>query len=98
MNSFSRVILFTLFLVVFAFSGVSLAQTPAPRATPPPDEDTGQLKTFEVRLPVTVTLKKELVPGLTRGDFAVFEDGVQQEVCLLYTSPSPRDRQKSRMP
>ena len=22
----------------------------------------------------------------------------QQEVCLLYTSPSPRDRQKSRMP
>ena len=23
---------------------------------------------------------------------------VKQEVCLLYTSPSPRDRQKSRMP
>ena len=23
---------------------------------------------------------------------------VQNEVCLLYTSPSPRDRQKSRMP
>ena len=22
----------------------------------------------------------------------------QDEVCLLYTSPSPRDRQKSRMP
>ena len=22
----------------------------------------------------------------------------KQEVCLLYTSPSPRDRQKSRMP
>ena len=22
----------------------------------------------------------------------------QQEICLLYTSPSPRDRQKSRMP
>ena len=22
----------------------------------------------------------------------------QNEVCLLYTSPSPRDRQKSRMP
>jgi len=83
MNSFSRVILFTLFLVVFAFSGVSLAQTPAPRATPPPDEDTGQLKTFEVRLPVTVTLKNDLVPGLTRGDFTVFEDGVQQEVTFF---------------
>ena len=83
MNSFSRVILFTLFLVVLAFSGVSLAQTPTPRPTPPPDDDTGQLKTFEVRLPVTVTLKKELVPGLTRGDFAVFEDGVQQEVTFF---------------
>ena len=22
----------------------------------------------------------------------------QMEICLLYTSPSPRDRQKSRMP
>ena len=25
-------------------------------------------------------------------------DGVQMHICLLYTSPSPRDRQKSRMP
>ena len=25
-------------------------------------------------------------------------DGVEDETCLLYTSPSPRDRQKSRMP
>ena len=25
-------------------------------------------------------------------------DKVQVKVCLLYTSPSPRDRQKSRMP
>ena len=23
---------------------------------------------------------------------------VQKNICLLYTSPSPRDRQKSRMP
>ena len=26
------------------------------------------------------------------------EDAYTQMVCLLYTSPSPRDRQKSRMP
>ena len=26
------------------------------------------------------------------------EIGVTEGVCLLYTSPSPRDRQKSRMP
>ena len=24
--------------------------------------------------------------------------GISKEICLLYTSPSPRDRQKSRMP
>jgi len=40
-------------------------------------------RTFEVRLPVTVTQKKELVAGLTRGDFAVFEDGIQQEVTFF---------------
>ena len=27
-----------------------------------------------------------------------FIKGYHAEVCLLYTSPSPRDRQKSRMP
>ena len=26
------------------------------------------------------------------------KDGIECDVCLLYTSPSPRDRQKSRMP
>ena len=33
-------------------------------------------------------------------DPARFEDGIihVHPVCLLYTSPSPRDRQKSRMP
>ena len=25
-------------------------------------------------------------------------NGMQEEVCLLYTSPSPRDRTRSRMP
>ena len=28
----------------------------------------------------------------------VFETNVEVFFCLLYTSPSPRDRQKSRMP
>jgi Ca-activated chloride channel family protein len=51
-----------------------------PTATPPDD---GTVKTFEVRLPVTVTNKKELISGLQRGDFAVFEDGVQQEVTFF---------------
>ena len=36
----------------------------------------------------------------TRGDKNVDYDdeGEEGEDCLLYTSPSPRDRQKSRMP
>ena len=56
------------------------AQKPTP--TPPPDRDDnpGQIKTFEVRLPVTVLLKKELVPGMRQSDFQVLEDGVPQEV------------------
>ena len=32
----------------------------------------------------------------TTGDEAVFAE--HYKTCLLYTSPSPRDRQKSRMP
>ena len=39
---------------------------------------------------VTKTIRKGIV------DTSLFVG--QPEVCLLYTSPSPRDRQKSRMP
>ena len=31
-------------------------------------------------------------------DFSQLLDGITYKGCLLYTSPSPRDRQKSRMP
>lgn len=65
---------------IFAFASAAFAQTPTPT---PPVDDTGAVKTFEVRLPVTVTQKKELITGLTRGDFAVFEDGVEQEVTFF---------------
>ena len=42
------------------------------------------IKTFEVRLPVTVKdKKKNLVPGLTKNDFVVLEDGVAQEVTFF---------------
>jgi len=69
------VFIFAAVLLVFLVLNVS-AQVP----TATPDES---LRTFEVRLPVTVTDKKELVSGLKRGDFAVFEDGVQQEVTFF---------------
>src|SRR5687768_1594529 len=61
----------------FVLTALVDAQTPVP--TPPPDAP-GQVKTFEVRLPVTVLLKKELVSGLQKGDFVVLEDGVPQEI------------------
>lgn len=69
-----------LVLSLIAFASGIAAQTPT--ATPPPD-DGGQVKTFEVRLPVTVLQKKLLVSGLSRGDFQVFEDGVPQEVTFF---------------
>ncbi|MGI8788271.1 MAG: VWA domain-containing protein [Pyrinomonadaceae bacterium] len=69
--------------VIFSVFGLAIkAQTPKP--TPP--EDTGTVKTFEVRLPVTVSdkkKKKDLISGLTKNDFAVFEDGVQQEITFF---------------
>jgi Ca-activated chloride channel homolog len=70
--------------------------TPQPLATPPPivatptptpktsGTDISRVKTIEVRLPVTVKdKKKNLISGLKRGDFAIFEDGVQQEVTFM---------------
>ena len=41
---------------------------------------------------------QQMISNLKRGDQIVLNDGVIGKICLLYTSPSPRDRQKSRMP
>lgn len=44
-------------------------------------DDQTQIETLEVFLPVMVFDKKgEFVPGLTRGNFRVFEDGVEQQI------------------
>ncbi|MEP6787053.1 MAG: VWA domain-containing protein [Acidobacteriota bacterium] len=74
---------FQLVLLAAIFAASVSAQKPTPTPTP---EETGATKVFEVRLPVTVTAeskKKELIAGLKRGDFLVFEDGVQQEVTFF---------------
>jgi Ca-activated chloride channel family protein len=78
-NSFSRS--FAAIFALLLFGAAAFAQNP----TPTPDSD---LKTFEVRLPVTVTYrdgkeKDKLVAGMTRPDFVIFEDGVQQEVTFF---------------
>ena len=49
-------------------------------------------------IPVTVVQvsKSKIVQRKTQEKDGYF--GIQVNYCLLYTSPSPRDRQKSRMP
>ena len=39
-----------------------------------------------------------LAPENGRVESLLFKEGDIVKTCLLYTSPSPRDRQKSRMP
>ena len=36
-----------------------------------------------------------IIPESVRGSYVFF---IQSTICLLYTSPSPRDRTRSRMP
>jgi VWFA-related protein len=60
------------------------AQQPRPTPSPtPPQDDQEPITTFirRVRLPITVVDKKgQFVPGLTRDDFVVLEDKVQQQI------------------
>ncbi len=75
------------YVLILTIVGLSLAQnvfTQTPVTSPTPPDDNGQIKTFEVRLPVTVSEKKDkLVSGLNRNDFIVLEDGVEQEVTFF---------------
>lgn len=73
---------FVLALCLCAISAFAQKPTPTPAVTPP-DDNPGAVKTFEVRLPVTVLQKKALVSGMTRGDFEVYEDGVKQEITFF---------------
>ena len=80
--------------VSISFSAVCLLSVARcamlPRASPKrrrrrrPTTTGGQIKTFEVRLPVTVTQKKSSGHGTEQRRFSVFEDGVQQEVTFFY--------------
>ena len=86
MKNSVRFLSFQLVLIVL-FLGCSLsvsAQTPTPKPTATPPDTVDTSKTVEVRLPVRVRdKKKSLVKGMTRGDFVVLEDGIQQEVTFF---------------
>ena len=47
---------------------------------------------------VTRIVMEKLGPRLKQTIIVENRPGANSSVCLLYTSPSPRDRQKSRMP
>ena len=41
----------------------------------------------------------QTAPNIVHGDWKTYQHEAERvRACLLYTSPSPRDRQKSRMP
>lgn len=80
MKNLLRSISFQFVFALILCASFAFAQTPTPT---PADDNSGAVKTFEVRLPVTVLLKKQLVSGLTRGDFEVYEDGMKQEVTFF---------------
>ena len=55
----------------------------------------GKLDGFSVRVP---TINVSLVDLVFEAGKETSVEEVNRIICLLYTSPSPRDRQKSRMP
>ena len=53
---------------------------------------------IELTLANPLELKETAVPGFGRFQAAQHENAVKVPPCLLYTSPSPRDKRQSRMP
>jgi Ca-activated chloride channel family protein len=56
------------------------AQRTARQAQPQEQEDQVQIRTFEVRLPISVKNKDKFVTGLTVNNFEVYEDGKRQKI------------------
>ena len=53
------------------------------------------VKRFEESISYPEYTEEEKKKGMNNKDLDFMTDNI---ICLLYTSPSPRDRQKSRMP
>ena len=61
--------------------------------------DTSERGGFMMATDEKTVIIEKLAKAYTEGNFDVAKDYFAEDgVCLLYTSPSPRDRQKSRMP
>ncbi|MGH9370555.1 MAG: VWA domain-containing protein [Vicinamibacterales bacterium] len=86
--------LFLMASAVAAQQPVSEAErhpSPPASSSPAPRPQVFRATTNLVPLNVTVTDGKQYVKGLTAGDFAVFEDGVQQEVQFFEATQVPLD-------
>ena len=61
--------------------------------------DISSVEVFNNQVLVAVYIRPQKTKsGIILTNQTTDEDRYQSKVCLLYTSPSPRDRQKSRMP
>ncbi|HEY7910996.1 MAG TPA: VWA domain-containing protein [Blastocatellia bacterium] len=69
----------TLAIILLIGSSV-LAQRPARPAQPQEQDDQVQIRTFEVRLPISVKNKDKFVTGLTVNNFEIYEDGKRQKI------------------
>jgi Ca-activated chloride channel family protein len=72
------------------FAG-ALSAARASRATPPPQAEptfTTDVGVIHVNVSVSDS-RSRFVSGLSRGDFALFEDGIQQEVSFFTRTPVP---------
>ena len=56
------------------------------------------LHSWNLQKAIYATLNSATITGATVADVPVYDDVPEGTSCLLYTSPSPRDRTRSRMP
>src|SRR5262247_4479050 len=80
-----RLLAYSLFAIcLLAVTPYTFAQKTKPSPSPTPlaqDDQSIKIPVRRVRLPITVVDKKgQFVPGLTKDDFFIFEDKVQQQI------------------
>ena len=92
-------------IMMMAFAATAAAADPVITVIEPtsdPSSNFGETVTFNITVNQTVDIKWYIDEILIRSDSNVaaetYNTYENSSACLLYTSPSPRDRQKSRMP
>lgn len=76
----ARTIAIPALAIILLIGSSVLAQRPARPAQPQEQDDQVQIRTFEVRLPISVKNKDKFVTGLTVNNFEIYEDGKRQKI------------------